>query len=119
MPDEDEPPTRPQHAAAAEARAAEARVRRLEQRRPMMSIATTPAPLDYASMAALLASVPRVAVDADDLEWFELGDDAKKLLALVDGKRTVAEIAASLDATNVVSILTMLEQGGVVARTTK
>jgi hypothetical protein len=39
------------------------------------------------------SSVPKVAVHGSDLTWFELGDDARALLPLIDGVRTVAQIA--------------------------
>jgi hypothetical protein len=38
-------------------------------------------------------SVPKVAVHGSDLSWFDLGDDARALLPLIDGVRTVAQIA--------------------------
>ena len=39
------------------------------------------------------SSVPKVTVHGSDLTWFDLGDDARALLPLIDGVRTVAQIA--------------------------
>jgi hypothetical protein len=39
------------------------------------------------------SAVPKVAVHGSDLSWFDLGDDARALLPLIDGVRTVAQIA--------------------------
>ncbi|MGH7436416.1 MAG: hypothetical protein ACRENE_12155 [Polyangiaceae bacterium] len=39
------------------------------------------------------SAVPKVAVHGSDLSWFDLGEDARALLPLIDGVRTVAQIA--------------------------
>jgi hypothetical protein len=39
------------------------------------------------------SSVPKVTVHGTDLTWFDLGDEARALLPLIDGIRTVAQIA--------------------------
>jgi hypothetical protein len=39
-----------------------------------------------------------VLVAAADLDWFELDDEAARVLALVDGRRTIEEIAHRLGA---------------------
>lgn len=95
--DEDEAPTRPR---------AEA-------------IATTPAPIDYAEIAAMLASVPRVVADPEDVGWFEEDTDVRALLPLLDGKSTVAEIAARFDSQTMMKTLAKLEERGIVERTRK
>ncbi len=41
-------------------------------------------------------AVPVIAVSREDLTWFELEADANALLAMIDGKTTVAEIIASV-----------------------
>lgn len=38
-------------------------------------------------------SVPRLLVDLADQSWFDIGDDSRALLALVDGTRSVGRIA--------------------------
>ena len=116
--DNDEPPTRRKVNAVADARASEQRVRKAE-RGPAVSVATTPAPIDYADMAALLASVPTVIVDQDDVGWFDLDDDARALLGLIDGKLSVAEIAARANIPSLLGTLTLLEQRGIIARSSK
>jgi hypothetical protein len=39
-------------------------------------------------------SVPRLLMDPADLSWFDIGDDARALLDLVDGRRSVTDIAS-------------------------
>lgn len=117
MPDDnDEPPTERRANAIAEAKASEAKFRKADR---LINVATTPAPIDYADMAALLASVPRVVVAPEDVGWFDLDDDTRGLLALVDGRNSVAEIAARSTAPNILSTLEQLEQRGVIERTAK
>ncbi len=117
MPDDnDEPPTERKANAIMEAKESEARIRKAEH---LISVATTPAPIDYANMAALLASVPRVIVSPEDVGWFDLDDETRDLLALVDGTNSVAEIAARATAPNILSTLQHLEQRGIIERTTK
>jgi hypothetical protein len=38
-------------------------------------------------------AVPRLAVDPADLSWFEISDDARGIVAFVDGTRTITRIA--------------------------
>jgi hypothetical protein len=111
--DDDEPPTQPKSNVIAEARAIDKRFRPFDMR---VSAATRPAPIDYADMAALLASVPSIAVDAEDVGWFDPDEDAREVLGLIDGVRSVAEIAAKAKAENVLRVLTQLEAAGIVSR---
>ncbi len=39
------------------------------------------------------SAVPKLTVHGSDLTWFDLGDEARALLPLIDGVRTVAQIA--------------------------
>lgn len=38
-------------------------------------------------------AVPKLLVDAADLNWFEVNDESRGMVSLIDGTRTVARIA--------------------------
>ena len=100
--------------ASADALAAEASARMAESA-SSVSVATTPAPIDYADMAALLARVPRLVIEREDLGEFRLDDVARALIAHVDGRASVVEIAGRVEQPNVLSTLVQLEQRGIIS----
>jgi hypothetical protein len=113
--DNEDPPTLPKITATADAMALEARARAHDaESASLLNVATTPAPIDYADMAALLARVPALAIDRDDLAEFRLDDAARAVIAHVDGRASVVEIAGRVDQPNMLSTLIQLEQRGII-----
>ena len=115
--DNEDLPTLPKLTASADAMAAEVRARISDRAGPgsPVSVATTPAPIDYADMAALLARVPRLVIEPDDIAEFRLDDASRALIAHVDGRASVVEIAGRLDQPNMLSTLVQLEQRGIIS----
>lgn len=66
---------------------------------------------------ARLEAVPVIALSKEDLAWFEFEPDASALLALVDGRTSLADILASVavDPERALQILGDLEQQRVIA----
>ena len=66
---------------------------------------------------ASLEAVPVITVAKDDLAWFEFDADANALLALIDGRTTVAELLelVAIPAERAVELLRDLELQRVIA----
>jgi hypothetical protein len=62
-------------------------------------------------------AVPVIAVSKDDLSWFEIESEAMAVLAMIDGRTTVAEIIAGVASTpdRTVELLKTLEEQRVIA----
>jgi hypothetical protein len=73
--------------------------------------------LEIGPDSALLDAVPALVVAREDLEWFDLSPEARKVAALVDGLKNVETLCArtSFDADRVRCLLLELAQHGVVS----
>jgi hypothetical protein len=60
------------------------------------------------------ASVPTVAIAREDLEWFELDDDARALVESLDGATLDATLARQTDRKRAMKILLLLGSQGVI-----
>lgn len=80
------------------------------------ALSSSPASLDASRVLPSSDSVPRLAVAAEDLEWFGLDSEAIALLAKVNGADSIETIAASctVDMPDAQEIFYELEKAGAV-----